>query len=82
MSPGFEQLPLVGRMTPDARKAVGLQFEAHRQGVGLRPAAARCARRTCCVDAEQVLDVVADLVRDDVGLREIAGAPNRDCSSS
>jgi hypothetical protein len=56
----------------DAREAVRLQLEAHRElirGIGialLQPA-------HLVGDAEQVLDVVPDLVRHDVSAREVAG---------
>ena len=60
-------------MAPDAGVAVGLQFHPHRQFVGLRCDA---RDRACCDapgrDAEQRLDVMTDLVRDHVGLREVA----------
>ena len=58
---------------PDAGEAVGLQLQPHRELVGLLLASRAAARRcTFSRDAEQVLHVVADLVRDHVRLREIA----------
>ena len=51
---------------PHARVAVGLELEAHRAG------AWALARLDPAVRAEQVLDVVAVLVGDDVGLGERA----------
>ena len=62
---------LSGIMSPHAGVAVGLQLETHRQRV-------RAARiRTLHLPhlpfgAGQRLHVVADLVREDVGLREVA----------
>ena len=59
-------------MAPHAGEAVGLQFHQHRELIGL-------ARRPLLqgadlpLDAQQVLHVVPDLVRDDVGLGEVAG---------
>jgi hypothetical protein len=59
-------------VAPDAREAVGLQLHAHRQLVGLGLARALLRGAHLLVDAEQVLHVMADLVRDHVGLREVA----------
>ena len=42
----------------------------------------RCKRLTCCVDAEHFLHVMADLVRDYVRLRELAGSAERRPNSS
>ena len=64
----------VGVVRPDAGKAIGLQFDAHLQAVrprALLPAAC-CALLHFRQDAEQVLHVMADLVRDHVGLGELA----------
>ena len=76
MSPGSSRQPCAccERVRPDAGEAVGLQLDAHAQRVGLRLAAARPRiASTLPRDAHQVLHVVADLVRDHVGLRELAG---------
>src|SRR5262245_40475153 len=66
-------LILVAR--PDAGEAIGLQLDLHLDAVRLRAAAAGGALRLLRLgqDAEQVLHVVADLVCDHVGLRELAG---------
>ncbi len=71
---GFEaRLHLVVEVGPDAGEAVGLQFHAHLKLVGGRLARSLLAQRHHLVgNAEQRLHVVADLVRDNVGLREIA----------
>ena len=66
-------LDLVGEVRPHAGEAVGLQLDPHLQLIGFDLAAglllhSRHARN----DAEQVLHMMARLVRDDVGLRELA----------
>src|SRR5580698_2786421 len=48
---------------PHAGKAVGLQFELHRQGIRLCLGGALLGRAHLAGDAEQVLHVVTDLVR-------------------
>ena len=57
---------------PDAGIAIGLQFQPDGQGIALRLA----CRLLCAADlirgAEQVLDVMAELVRDDIIAREVA----------
>ena len=66
----LEQLALLGRVGPHAGVAVGLELEPDRGALGsLRAARALDPVR----GAEQVLEVVADLVGDDVGLREVPG---------
>ena len=81
-SPRLEQVALrVRRVRPDAGEAVGLQLEPHRELVRARPGPPAARRSTSSIDAEQVLDVVADLVRDHVGLREVAGRAEALCSS-
>ena len=62
----------VGVVRPDAGQAIGLQLEPHRQRVGLLLRRRAAARLHLLGDAEQVLHVMPDLVRDHVGLREIA----------
>ena len=62
----------LGVETPDPGHAVRLEFEPHRQLVGLRLAGPPLLRLHLLVDAKQVLHVVADLVSDDVGLGKIA----------
>ena len=65
-----QEVPLEGGVGPDAGEAVGLELLAHGQLVGpvgvvvLQPA-------DLVVDAQQVLDVVAELVGEDVGLGEV-----------
>src|SRR5262249_6007616 len=57
-----------------AGETVGVQFDPHLDGVGLGVAAGRLLQLLRLrQDAEQVLHVMADLVRDYVGLRELAG---------
>src|SRR5690606_34141542 len=70
----FEHLTLrVGMMRPDTGETVGLQFDLHRDGVGLRLRQGLLALVGIAEDADRVLHVMADLVCDDIGLREIAG---------
>src|SRR5690606_40225065 len=57
--------------SPNAREAVRLQFHAHRELVGLSLGGALARLLHLVGDAEQVLDVVSDLVRDNVGLGEV-----------
>src|SRR5207249_2577631 len=63
---------LLGVVRPDAGQAVGLQLDADGRRVALR-AAALPRGRDLLGDAEQRLHVMADLVGDDVGLREVTG---------
>ncbi len=65
---------LLGRVGPDAGEAIRLQLEVDRERVALA-AVLLCQSRLLALDAEQLLDVVAELVRDDVGLSEFAGRP-------
>ncbi len=60
-------------VAPHAGEAVGLQLLQHRQPVALDLAGALTGRLHPLRQAEQRLQVVADLVRDDVGLGEVAG---------
>ena len=84
-SPGCRRvLHLVVEVRPHAGQAVGLQLHAHLQ---LRwPSRSSPARLLqlglhLVGDAEQLLHVMADLVRDHVGLGEVAGRLKR-CFSS
>src|SRR5829696_2574973 len=63
----------VGAVGPDAGKAVGLQLDPHRQGIGVALAHALLHLLGLGADAQKVLDVMADLMGDHVGLRELAG---------
>src|SRR5688572_33244822 len=65
--PGFEQLALLGRVRPDAGEAVRLQLEAYRCAVLTLHGAARGFVHPI-IDVQQMLHMVTDLVRDDVGL--------------
>src|ERR1041385_4688882 len=65
---------LIGMKRPDAGEAVGLQFDAHLDAVRSRFAARGLLRiLRLWQNAEQVLHVMTDLMRDDVSLREFAG---------
>ncbi len=57
---------------PHAGQAVGLQFEPHRQLVALALRQALAGLLHLARDAQQVLHMMADFVRDHVGLGEIA----------
>src|SRR5690606_18035340 len=61
-----------GRAAPEAGQAVGLELHAHRERVGL-PRPRLLELTDLPLDAEQVLDVVSELVGDDIRLREFAG---------
>ena len=72
---GVEQLPfLIGVGRPDAGQAIGHQFDPDRDRVGLGAARVLLRRVGLGENAEQVLDMVADLVGDHVGVGEIAAA--------
>src|SRR5439155_24813450 len=60
----------IGVVRPDAGEAVGLQLTPDRDR-RRAPPSARVARAR---EPEQLLNVVAHLVRDDVRLREVAGS--------
>jgi len=64
---------LIGVVSPDAGKTVGLQFQAHRQGVGLLFGHGAARLVDFPGNAEEVLHVMADFMGDHVGLRKIAG---------
>src|SRR6267154_549240 len=60
---------------PDAGQAIGLQLDLDLQRIGLRLAAGLLLQPLHArQDAEQVLDVMAGLMRDDIGGGEFAGA--------
>ncbi len=69
----LEQSLLGPMMAPDAGEAVRLELEAHGQLVALRFRSALLDAADLALDAHQVLDVVADLMRDDVRAGEVAG---------
>ena len=69
----FQKALLGGEMRPHAGEAVGLQFDPHRHLVGLGLAHALPHLIELRQDADQVLDMMADLVGDHIGLREVAG---------
>lgn len=71
---GLEDLPRAVRMVrPDAGETIGLQLQPHREGVALRLAHPLAHRVHFLGDPQQGLHVVADLVRDHVGLGEVTG---------
>src|SRR5262249_21460533 len=71
----LQQLPaLLGLVRPDAGETIGLQLDAHLDAIGLRLVDALLELMRLRQDTELVLHMMADLVRDDVGLHELAGA--------
>ena len=62
----FEKSSLLRGMRPDAREAVRLEFEAHRRGIR----AVHAASLRFLFDAQNILNVVSDLVGKHVGLSE------------
>ena len=66
-----DQVALLGGIAPDAGEAIGLQFEKHGELIG-GAGIALLFGADGAFDAEDFLDVVADFVGDDVGLREFA----------
>src|SRR5260370_518213 len=72
--PRLNKLPfLLGTVCPDAGEAVRLQFYADLQAVGLRLVHPTLLLLHLRQNAELVLNVVTDLMRDHIGLRELAG---------
>src|SRR5260221_2334137 len=72
--PWLNKLPfLLGTVCPDAGEAVRLQFYADLQAVGLRLVHPTLPLLHLGQNAELVLDAVTDLMRDHIGLRELAG---------
>src|SRR5215467_1550990 len=70
---GLEEAPFLLRVVcPYAGQAVGLQLDANLELIGLSLVEALLRLLHLRQDAEQILHVVADLVRDHVGLRELA----------
>ena len=77
----FDQISIQLRMIPPhTGKAVCLQFHWDHTHF-LPPETPDAAGGNFFSDAEQILHMMADLVRDDIGLSEIPGAPNRLASS-
>ncbi len=68
----LEEAPLAGGMRPDPGQAVGLQLEPDRERVGPRRAALLLGAHLVG-QAQEMLDVVADLVGQHVRLREVPG---------
>ena len=66
-------LLLLRARRPDAREAIGLQFGPDAERVRSRIAAALALRIHFRENAQQILHVVADFVRDHIGVRELAG---------
>ncbi len=63
----------LGVVGPDPGEAVGLELEPDRQCVSVRLGEPLLLPVDLVGDPEEVLDVVADLVGDDIGLGEVAG---------
>ncbi len=74
MSPASRNLPhALAVVGPDSGQEVGLKLEPHREVVGLGAARLLHEPLHLLTDAEQVLDMMAHLVREDVGLSEVPG---------
>src|SRR4029450_3049156 len=71
----IEEVPPLGVEAPHAGEAVGLELHRHRERVAAAPARARALRRDLLGDADEVLHVMADLVGDHVGARELTRRP-------
>src|SRR5438270_10074188 len=65
-------LGAIGVMGPDPGQAVGLQFDLDRNCVGAAPVASRLLTVGGLQNAERILHVVADFMRDDISLGELA----------
>ena len=70
----LEQAALLRRVRPDPGKAIGLQFHLHGQRF-LRARVLLLQLAQLALDAQNILHVVAQFVREHVGLREFAGRP-------
>src|SRR5262249_26692710 len=66
---------------PDAGKAVGLQLDPNLEVIGLRLIQASLHLLNLGQDSQQILHMMPDLVRDHVGLRELA-APAADVAAA
>src|SRR5262245_49607991 len=65
-------LTFLGAIGPDAGETIGLKLHAHLQGIGLCLPHALFERFDLIGDAEKLLHVMADLMRNDVGLRHVS----------
>src|SRR5258705_2806205 len=64
----------IGEAGPDAGKTVCLQLKPHGKGIGFALGGAPLTGLDLVHDAEQVLHVMADFVRNHIGLGKIAGS--------
>ena len=70
----FEDLALaIGEAGPNAGKAVRLKLEPHGESIGFTLAGAALTRLDLAHNAELILHVMADFVRNHIGLSKIAG---------
>ena len=70
---GLDEAPLLLRVVcPNPGKAVGLQLDAHLKLIALNRVHGALRFLHLGQDSEQILHVMADLMRDHVGLRELA----------
>src|SRR5262245_55430289 len=65
-------LTFLGAIGPDAGEAIGLKFHAHLERIGLCLPHALFERFDLIGDAEKLLHVMTDLMRDNVGLRHVS----------
>lgn len=70
---GFEDIVIDGVVSPNTGETVGLQFEFNRKGIGLFFADLLLHFVDFRQNAEQVLNVMADFMGNNVGKRGIAG---------
>jgi hypothetical protein len=62
------------RLGPDPRETIGLQFHPHRERIS-RAGILALQVAYLGFDPEKVLNVMAEFVGENVGLRELAGGP-------
>ncbi len=74
-------LHLLCLVSPNAGEAVGLELDTDLQGIALPLDHALPHRLDLIHDTEQFLHMVPDLMGDDIGLAQSAGALNRSLSS-
>ena len=67
----FERPSLLCMMGPNARQEIGLEFEPHRKPIGFRFAQSLAGRIDLIHRSQEVLDVVADFMCDDIRLGKI-----------
>jgi hypothetical protein len=69
---GFEDAPLVRMVRPDSGQEIGLKFKPHRKRVGLGFPYPSLRRVHPVHLAQEVLNVMADFVRQDICLGKVS----------